>query len=143
MATLSDQLREVGPTAAQTALVWLLRVMSVVTMVSGLNYWVQLTGIDNALMPRFDLLPLHWQVPGVILAILLPCAAMGMWMLTSWGIVLWCAAMLLEIAIYGIWSDSYVWRPYLVAGHVVKLLVLAAILAVVLMQRFRARTSDH
>ena len=143
MTTLGDELREVGPTRAQSILVWFLRIMSVATMVAGLNYWIQLTGIGGGALPRFDLLPLHWQVPCVILAILLPSASMGMWMLTSWGVVLWCVSMLIEIAIYGIWSDIYVWKPYLVGGHALKLAILAVIVGTVLVQRFRARINNH
>ena len=139
MDTPSEGTKEKLPTTAEVVFVWFLRLMSIIAMISGISYWSQLTGIGNADLPRFDELPVHWQVPWVVLAVLLPCASMGLWMLTSWGVVLWAAASILEIAVYGVWSDSYLSRPMVVFGHIVALTVLAAILIVIGLQRYRDR----
>ncbi len=139
MDTPSEGMKEKRPTTAEIVFVWFLRLMAIIAMISGLSYWSQLTGIGSADLPRFDELPVHWQVPWVVLAVLLPCASMGLWMLTSWGVVLWAAASVLEIAVYGVWSDSYISRPTVVFGHIVALTLLAAILIVIALQRYRDR----
>lgn len=141
--TLNGEMREERPTLAQAGFVWFLRIMSVFAMISGLSYWVQLVGIAGDSLPRFDLLPVHWQVPCTVLAVLFPCASMGLWMLTSWGIVLWAAALMIEIAMYGIWSDTYSYRPGLVFSHIAALAVLIAFGTAVLVQRYRRRISDY
>ena len=141
MVTTEGGMTEQRQTTAGIAFVWFLRLMAVVSMISGISYWAQLTGLSAADLPRFDELPVHWQVPWVVLAVLLPCASMGLWMLTSWGIVLWVAASLLEIAVYGVWSDSYISRPSVVFGHVAALTVLAAILVALGLQHYRNRVN--
>lgn len=140
---LNGEMREVRPSLAQTGFVWFLRIMAIFAMISGLSYWAQLVGLTNQAIPPFDQLPMHWKVPYTALAVLLPCASMGLWMLTSWGIVLWAVAMLLEIAMYGYWADSYVARPNLVIAHAAALAVLCAFFIAVLIQRYRRRISDY
>ena len=141
MESSGEGMKEKRPTTVDVIFVWFLRLMAIVSMLSGLSYWAQLTGIGGADLPRFDELPVHWQFPWVVLAVLLPCASMGLWMLTSWGVVLWAAASVIEIAVYGVWSDSYVARPTVVFGHVVALAVLAAILILMGLQRYRDRVN--
>jgi hypothetical protein len=141
VAATTDDIKEEQGSFTQLAFVWFLRLMAAISMISGLSYWAQLTGLAAADLPRFDELPVHWQVPWVSLAVLLPCASMGLWMLTSWGIVLWVIASVLEIAVYGVWADSYISRPAVVFGHVIALLALAAILASLALQRYRERVN--
>jgi hypothetical protein len=143
LASLSGEMKEDRPTLAQTGLVWFLRLMAVSSMVFGIAYWAQLIGVAHTTIPRFDLLPLHWQVPCVVLAVLFPCASMGLWMLTSWGVVLWAAAIGIEIGMYGVWSQTYVAKPQIVISHSVSLAVLLLFLGIVLAQRLRRRINDY
>jgi hypothetical protein len=143
MATLSGEMKEQRQSMVQTVFVWFLRLMAVIAMVSGLSYWAQLIGLANDTLPRFDLLPVHWQVPCVTLAVLLPCASMGLWMVTSWGIVLWTIACLIEISIYGVWSDSYAARPNVVIGHTISLAVLFVFIVILSIQRYRERVNNY
>jgi Family of unknown function (DUF6163) len=136
-------MKEEKSTLAQTGFVWFLRMMAFFAMLSGITYWAQLVGIANETLPRFDLLPVHWQVPCVVLAVLFPCASMGLWMLTSWGIVLWGAALMIEIAMYGVWSETYADKPYLVMSHVAALTLLLVFMGAVMIQRYRRRISDY
>lgn len=126
-------------TTVEIAYTWFLRLMAIVSMMSGLSYWAQLTGLGSDSLPRFDELPLHWQFPWVVLALLLPCASMGLWMLASWGVVLWVVASIMEIAIYGIWAGSYVSRPAVVVGHVAALAVITGLLITMGIQHYRNR----
>ena len=143
VVTLSGDLRERRPSWVQAAFVWFLRVMAMAAMASGLSYWAQLIGLFDQSLPRFDQMSVGWQVPSVMLAVLLPCASMGLWALASWGIVLWTAACLIEIAIYGIWSDRYVAKPNLVMAHTVALSVLFIFIVVIAIQRYRDRANNY
>lgn len=143
MVTLSGEMKEQRQSVVQTVFVWFLRAMAAVAMIAGLSYWAQLIGLSNNTLPRFDLLPVHWQVPCVILAVLLPVASMGLWMLTSWGIVLWTAACLIEISIYGVWAGSYMPRPQLVMGHLIALSVLFVFILIIAWQHYRDRLNEY
>lgn len=136
-------MKEQRPSLAQALFVWFLRAMAVVAMVTGLSYWAQLVGLSNEQLPRFDLLPVHWQVPCVILAVLLPVASMGLWSLSSWGIVLWTVACVIQISIYGIWSDRYASRPEIVVALTGALAVLLGFIVILAVQRFRERSNDY
>ena len=140
--SVSGEIKERQPSPVQTAFVWFLRAMAAIAMASGLSYWAELIGLGGSL-PRFDLMTVHWQVPSVILAVLLPCASMGLWMLTSWGIVLWTIACLIEISIYGVWSDFYMSRPEIVVAHVVALAILFAFIVIIAIQRRRERLNQY
>ena len=139
MESSGERMTQEPPTTAEITYTWFLRLMAMIAMISGLSYWAQLTGLGAEGLPRFDELPVHWQVPWVMLAILLPCASMGLWMLASWGVVLWVVASLMEIGVYGVWADSYVERPAVVLGHIVALTVLAGILIALAIQHYRNR----
>lgn len=143
MVTLTGEMKEQRQSVVQTVFVWFLRAMAAVAMIAGLSYWAQLVGLSNETLPRFDRLPVHWQVPCVVLAVLLPVASMGLWMLTSWGVVLWTIACLIEIAIYGVWSERYLPRPELVLGHVTALVVLFVFILIIAWQRYRARLNEY
>ncbi|MFZ2102568.1 MAG: DUF6163 family protein [Oricola sp.] len=143
MVTLGGEMKEQRHTVVQTAFVWFLRLMAAIAMLSGLSYWGQLIGLFDQSSPRFDQMAVAWQVPSVVLAVLLPCASMGLWMLTSWGIVLWTAACVIEIAIYGIWSDRYVAKPEIVIGHMGALAVLFVFIVIVVFQRYRDRANNY
>ena len=73
---------------------WFHRVIAVYSLLFGVLYWIRLVGLYEGALWRFDLMPLHWQVASVALAVLFPFAASGLWMLASWGPVIWfiCAA---------------------------------------------------
>lgn len=139
MESSGERAAQKPQTTVEIAYTWFLRLMAIVAMISGLSYWAQLTGLGAEALPRFDELPLHWQMPWVVLALLLPCASMGLWMLASWGIVLWVVASLMEIGVYGFWADSYVSRPAVVFGHIVALTVMAGILIALGVQHYRNR----
>ena len=60
----------------------------------GVLYWIRLIGIYDGALWRFDLMPVHWRVTTVVLAAFFPFAGIGLWMMASWGPVIWfiCAA---------------------------------------------------
>lgn len=96
---------------------WFLRLVAVCSLVFGLLYWVRLVGIYPGAEWRFDLMPVHWQVVSVILAVLFPFAASGLWMLASWGPVIWFICAAIEMTMHLGFPDLYGARPEVVLAH--------------------------
>ena len=82
------------------AFVYFLRIVAVLCLASGLRYWALLSGVMGESLWRFDLMPGYWQVASSALAVLLPVAAVGLWMPASWGAVIWFVAAAGETAMY-------------------------------------------
>jgi hypothetical protein len=76
---------------------WFHRAVAAFGMLCGLYYWTRLIGINDGAAWRFDLMPLHWQVASVSLAVLFPFAASGLWMISSWGAVIWFLCAVIEV----------------------------------------------
>lgn len=121
-----------APTLAEHAFAWLNRVVAIYCLMFGLLYWVRLVGIYPGDLWRFDLMPVHWQVASVTLAALFPFAAIGLWMLASWGAVVWFLCAALEIFMYWWRADLFGPRPAIVLAHAA---IAAGYLALVIVIR--------
>ncbi len=110
-------LRALRPTLAEIGLVWLSRVVAGYSLLFGILYWIRLIGFFPGQLWRFDLMPVHWQVAAVGLAVLYPFAAIGLWTLASWGPVVWFICAAGEIAMYGVLTDMFGVRFAIVISH--------------------------
>lgn len=124
-----------APTLAEHAFAWLNRIVAVFCLMSGLLYWVRLVGIYSGDLWRFDLMPVHWQVASVTLAALFPFAAIGLWMLASWGAVVWLICAVIEVFMYWWRVDLFGARPPIVIAHVVIAVLYLALVIVIRRQR--------
>lgn len=97
---------------------WLHRVVAALGMAFGLVYWARLIGVDAAAGWRFDLMPVHWQVACVVLAVLYPFAASGLWMISSWGAVIWFLCAATEVLMHAGFPELFGSRPMLIVLHV-------------------------
>ena len=79
----SGRQRRKSPSTGSTALI------AAYCLLFGVLYWIRLIGYYAGPLWRFDLMPVHWRVAGVMLAAFFPFAAIGLWMLASWGPVIW------------------------------------------------------
>lgn len=120
---------------------WLCRALALTCMAIGLAYWIRLIGIYDGALWRFDLMPLHWQVACVVLSVLFPIAATGLWMTVSWGPVIWATAAVAEVAMYAGFPELFGSRPALVAFHVVALAVFVVWRALLAWEHYK-RTSS-
>ena len=68
---------------------WFHRLVAASCLIFGLHYWIRLIGYHEGELWRFDLMPVYWQVASVSLAVAFPFAASGLWMLATWGPVIW------------------------------------------------------
>ena len=114
-------------TGAEFALEWFCRGIATSCTLFGLLYWIRLIGFYDGALWRFDLMPLHWQVAAVVLSVLFPIAATGLWMTVSWGPVIWLAALATEIGMYAGFPELYGSRPALVAFHVMTVIIYFAL----------------
>jgi len=118
---VSDVLREqqsLGPTLTEVGYVWFQRVVAAYCLLFGFSYWVRLVGYYPGPLWRFDLMPVHWQVACVTLAALFPFAAIGLWMLASWGPVIWFLCAVIEGVMYWGMPDMFGDRRPIVFAHI-------------------------
>ena len=99
------------------------RIIAIVCLIAGLRYWALLIGIADAGAWRFDLLPVHWKIAAASLAVLWPVAGIGLWMIVSWGPVVWLVAATTEIIMHGFFSELYGSNWLLIAAHVAVVLL--------------------
>jgi hypothetical protein len=70
-------------------LVLYLRVMAGVAMLKGLYHWGQVTGFIGGEQEEFLNQPVAWQAATVYFAVIELVAAVGLWLATPWGAVVW------------------------------------------------------
>ncbi len=118
--------RLLGPSNLELAFSWFQRIVAVYCMLFGVFYWTKLIGFYPGALWRFDLMPLHWRVVSVVLAVLFPFAGAGLWMLASWGPVIWFLCAVTETAMYTGFSPLFGTRPPVVAAHAAVALIYVA-----------------
>ncbi len=128
------------PTMAQLGFVWFLRLVSIYCLVAGVGYWAQLSGYYEGMLWRFDLMPWQWKVASVSLAMLYPVASTGLWMMVSWGPVIWFVAALGETLMFTVFSNYFFYRPQVAIIHgCVALLYIAFRVVLFLQKRQQAK----
>ena len=70
-------------------LVLFLRIMAVLSVLKGLYHWAQVTGFIGGEDEAFENQPLAWQTATVYFAVIELVAAVGLWLATPWGAVVW------------------------------------------------------
>lgn len=128
----------IHPTMAETSFVWFQRLISAYCLLFGVFYWVRLVGFYDGSLWRFDLMPVHWQVAAVTLATFYPFAGIGLWMLASWGPVIWAICALTEAGVYFAYPDPYGYGLLIVSSHVVVALLYTAFRVLIHWQRRNA-----
>ena len=107
-------------------LVFFLRLMAVVSVIKGLYHWAQVTGFIGGEEDAFENQPMAWQTATVYFAVIELVAAVGLWLATPWGAVVWLTTVVsmavIELMFPGIYGGSLV----VVGGEAV---MLAAYLA--------------
>ncbi|WEX07468.1 DUF6163 family protein [Chelativorans sp. AA-79] len=128
----------IRPSPYEYALELLQRGVALVCLVEGIAYWVRLLGFFEGAAWRFDLMPFYWQAAAVPLAVLFPFAAVGLWMLASWGPVVWFLCAAAEIGMYGFFPELYGRHHLIIAFHAVVALCYAVLRLLLYIERRRA-----
>ena len=93
-------------------LVLFLRIMAVVSIAKGLYHWAQVTGFIGGEEEAFENQPMAWQTATVYFAVIELVAAVGLWLATPWGAVVWLTTVVsmavIELMFPGIYGGSLV-----------------------------------
>src|ERR1700760_2608295 len=93
-------------------LVLFLRIMAVVSVVKGLYHWAQVTGFIGGEEEAFENQTMAWQTATVYFAVIELVAAVGLWLATPWGAVVWLTTVVsmavIELMFPGIYGGSLV-----------------------------------
>ncbi|SDA73804.1 DUF6163 family protein [Mesorhizobium qingshengii] len=123
------------PSTVEVIFAWFQRVISGYCLLFGILYWIKLIGFYPGSLWRFDLMPVHWQVAAVVLAVFFPFAAAGLWMLASWGPVIWFICAVTEIVMYVGFPELFGSRPLIVVSHTAVAVLYIVFRVVIHMQK--------
>jgi len=142
----SDNLTESGaprPGAVEIAFDVFQRIVALFCLAAGIRYWALLIGVLEQGAWRFDLLPVHWKIAAASLAVLWPVAGIGLWMLVSWGPVIWLVAAAAETAMHGGFPELYGEHWPLLAVHGAVALIYALFRLILYVIRRRRRRAEQ
>src|SRR5271163_1913143 len=107
---ISSERIESGDNVWTRRLVLFLRIMAVVSVAKGLYHWAQVTGFVGGEEEAFENQPLAWQASTVYFAVIELVAAVGLWLATPWGAVVWLTTVVsmavIELMFPGIYGGS-------------------------------------
>src|SRR6202522_776649 len=89
VAAISSERVETDDNVWTRRLVFFLRIMAVVSVAKGLYHWAQVTGFVGGEEEAFENQPMAWQAATVYFAVIELVAAVGLWLATPWGPVVW------------------------------------------------------
>ncbi|MBR0695898.1 DUF6163 family protein [Bradyrhizobium lablabi] len=91
-------------------LVIFLRIMAVVSIAKGLYHWAQVTGFVGGEEEAFENQSMAWQTATIYFAVIELVAAVGLWLATPWGAVVWLTTVVsmavIELMFPGIYGGS-------------------------------------
>lgn len=95
-----------------------LRLVAISCFWFGLQYWAMLVGYSLVGAGRFDLLTLPWKVASSSLAVLFLVTSLGLWLVVSWGPVIWVLAAGGQIVMYGFLPEIFGANRLVVILHI-------------------------
>jgi hypothetical protein len=109
-AALSTERIDGEESAWTRRLVLFLRMMAVLSIIKGLYHWAQVTGFVGGEEEAFENQPMAWQAATVYFAVIELVAAVGLWLATPWGAVVWLTTVVsmavIELMFPGIYGGS-------------------------------------
>jgi len=110
MAGMSTERTESDENVWTRRLVTFLRVMAVISIMKGLYHWAQVTGFIGGEEEAFENQSMAWQTATVYFAVIELVAAVGLWLATPWGAVVWLTTVVsmavIELMFPGIYGGS-------------------------------------
>ncbi|MEH2477155.1 fatty acid desaturase [Nitrobacteraceae bacterium AZCC 2146] len=89
VAAISSERTQSDENAWTRRLVLFLRIMAVLSMAQGLYHWAQVTGFVGTEDDAFEVQSTAWQTATVYFAVIELVGAVGLWLATPWGAVVW------------------------------------------------------
>jgi Family of unknown function (DUF6163) len=110
VAALSAERTDSDDNVWTRRLVIFLRVMAMLSIMKGLYHWAQVTGFIGGEEEAFENQPMAWQAATVYFAVIELVAAVGLWLATPWGAVVWLTTVVsmavIELMFPGIYGGS-------------------------------------
>ncbi len=110
VAAISSERIESDDNVWTRRLVLFLRIMAVISVAKGLYHWAQVTGFVGGEEEAFENQPMAWQTATVYFAVIELVAAVGLWLATPWGAVVWLTTVVsmavIELMFPGIYGGS-------------------------------------
>jgi len=125
-SAFASERRETDENAWTRRLVIFLRVMAVLSVGKGLYHWAQVTGFVGGEDEAFENQQMAWQTATVYFAVIELVAAVGLWLATPWGAVVWLTTVVSMAVIELMFPAIYGGSLVVVGGEAV---LLAAYLA--------------
>ncbi len=138
---VADSAKGPRPSLIETLFTLFLRLAAVGALWFALQYWAMLTGFSFNGQGRFDLLPPAWKAAYTALAVLFPVAAVGLWLLVSWGPVIWLVAAATEVAMHEVYPSIFGIDRMLVLLHVAIAVLFVLFRAALFIERRRQARS--
>jgi Family of unknown function (DUF6163) len=112
VAALSAERTDSDDSVWTRRLVIFLRVMAMLSIMKGLYHWAQVTGFIGGEDDAFENQAMAWQAATVYFAVIELVAAVGLWLATPWGAVVWLTTVVsmavIELMFPGIYGGSLV-----------------------------------
>src|SRR5258706_14366569 len=110
VAAISSERIETDDNVWTRRLVFFLRIMAVISVAKGLYHWAQVTGFIGGEEDAVENQPMAWQTATVYFAGIELVAAVGVWLATPWGAVVWLTTVVsmagIELMFSGIYGGS-------------------------------------
>ena len=110
VAAISSERIEPDDNGWTRRLVLFLRVMAIVSIIKGLYHWAQVTGFIGGEEEAFENQSMAWQTATIYFAVIELVAAVGLWLATPWGAVVWLTTVVsmavIELMFPGIYGGS-------------------------------------
>lgn len=110
VAAISSERPESDDSVWTRRLVLFLRVMAVLSIIKGLYHWAQVTGFVGTEDEAFENQAMAWQTATVYFAVIELVAAVGLWLATPWGAVVWLTTVVsmavIELMFPGIYGGN-------------------------------------
>jgi hypothetical protein len=112
VAAIASERIEPDDNAWTRRLVLFLRIMAIVSIAKGLYHWAQVTGFIGGEDDAFENQTMAWQAATVYFAVIQLVAAVGLWLATPWGAVVWLTTVVsmavIELMFPGIYGGSLI-----------------------------------
>ena len=95
--------------------------MAIISVVKGLYHWAQITGFVGGEDAAFEIQPTSWQTATVYFAVIELVSAVGLWLATPWGAVVWLTSVVSMAVIEAMFPDIYGGSTWVVAAELVLL----------------------
>ncbi|TCT02409.1 DUF6163 family protein [Aquabacter spiritensis] len=110
-------------------LVFFLRAVSMLLIAESLFHWAIICGVGEGQFGGFEDLPAIVQIGIIWASIIDPIAAVGLWLGSAWGVVIWLLATLTQVTL-GLWAPEGTARLIVLSVVEVALVLAYAVLSI-------------